>query len=177
VGEDPFSSGSGGGFSASNFARQSVSRLLTEQLNRLAGGLIGGMDLTFGVTSTDDYTTGEKRTRTDLNVGLSRRLLNDRLTVSVGSNFELEGPQNTQGNNQSASNMIGDISINYKLSKDGRYMLRTYRRNQYEGVVEGYVIESGLGFSINVDYNHFRELLHRKKATVEGIDDKQKQLQ
>jgi hypothetical protein len=177
VGENPFDSESGGGFSASDFARQSVSRLLTEQLNRLAGGLIGGVDLTFGVTSTDDYTTGERRTRTDLNVGLSRRLLNDRLTVSVGSNFELEGPQNTQGGNQGASNLIGDININYKLSKDGRYMLRTYRRNQYEGVVEGYVIESGLGFSINVDYNHFSELLRRKRATVEGIDDKQKPLQ
>ena len=177
VGEDPFSSGASEGFSATNFARQSVSRLLTEQLNRLAGGLIGGVDINFGITSTDDYTTGDKRTRTDLNVGLSKALLNDRLTVSVGSNFELEGPQNTQGSNQNASNVIGDISINYKLSKDGRYMLRTYRRNQYEGVVEGYVIESGIGFSINVDYDHFRELLRRKKAVVEGIDDKQKPLQ
>jgi translocation and assembly module TamB len=177
VGEDPFSSQAGGGLSASNFARQSVSRLLTEQLNRLAGGLVGGVDITFGVTSTDDYTTGEKRTRTDLNVGLSKRLLNDRLTVSVGSNFELEGPQSTQTNNQSASNMIGDISINYQLSKDGRYMLRTYRRNQYEGVVEGYVIESGIAFSINMDYDHFRELLRRKKTKVDGIDDKQNPIQ
>jgi hypothetical protein len=177
VGQDPFSSSTAGGFSASDFARQSVSRLLTEQLNKLAAGLIGGVDITFGVTSTDDYTTGDRRTRTDLNVGLSKRLLNDRLTVSVGSNFELEGPQNTQSNSQGASNMIGDISINYKLSKDGRYMLRTYRKNQYEGIVDGYIIESGLGFSINMDYDHFSEVLRRKKAKVEGIDDKQKPLQ
>lgn len=175
VGENPFESSAEGGFDAGTLARQSVSRLLTEQLNRLAGGLIGGVDLTFGVTSSDDYTTGSRETRTDLNVGMSKRLLNDRLTVTVGSNFELEGPQNTQGS-QNASNLIGDISINYKLSRDGRYMLRTYRRNQYEGVVEGYVIESGIGFSINVDYNKFSELLNRKKKE-HGIDDKQKPLQ
>ena len=119
----------------------------------------------------------DRRTRTDLNVALSKRLLNDRLTVSVGSNFEVMGQQATQTNAQNASNMIGDISINYMLSKDGRYMLRTYRRNQYEGVVEGYVIESGIGFSINMDYDNFSEILHRKKAKVEGLDDKQKPLE
>ena len=69
---------------------------MTEQLNRLAAGLIDGVDLTFDVSSTDDYTTGEQRSRTDLNIGLSKRLLNERLTVSVGSNFELEGPKNTK---------------------------------------------------------------------------------
>ena len=139
--------------------------------------LINGVDINFGVTSSDDYTTGERATRTDLNVGVSKQLLNDRLTVTVGSNFELEGPQTGQGNAAGASNVIGDVSINYKLSKDGRYMLRTYRRNQYEGVVEGYIIESGIGFSINVDYDKFQEILRGKKTKVEGIDDKQKPLQ
>lgn len=169
IGENPFESSSES-FSMSDFAKQSVSRLLTEQLNNLASGLIQGVDINFGITSTDDYTTGDRRTRTDLNVSLSKQLLNDRLTVVVGSNFELDGSPTGQENNQNASSVIGDISVNYKLSKDGRYMLRAYRRNQYEGVIEGYVIESGLGFSINVDYDHFRELFNRKKAQVEGID-------
>jgi hypothetical protein len=76
---------------------------MTEQLNKLAAGLIDGVDLTFDVTSTDDYTTGEQRSRTDLNIGVSKRLLNERLTVSVGSNFELEGPKNSS---QQVSNVI-----------------------------------------------------------------------
>ena len=169
IGENPFES-STDNFSMSDFARQSVSRLLTEQLNNLASGLIQGVDINFGITSTDDYTTGDRRTRTDLNIALSKQLLNDRLSVTVGSNFELHGPPTGQENKQNASSVIGDLSVNYKLSKDGRYMLRAYRRNQYEGVIEGYVIETGLGFSINVDYDHFRELFNRKKAEVKGID-------
>ncbi|HSU51290.1 MAG TPA: translocation/assembly module TamB domain-containing protein, partial [Segetibacter sp.] len=161
VGQDPFqSSGGGGGFNAGAFARQSVSKILTEQLNRLAGDLIKGVDISFDVNSADDYTTGERRDRTDFNVALSKRLLNDRLKVTVGSNYELEGPQQS---NQTASNVIGNVSIDYNLSKDGRYMLRGYRKNDYEAVVEGYVIETGLKFIITVDYNKFKEIFQKRR--------------
>jgi hypothetical protein len=163
VGSNPFES-SGEGFSAGSFARQSVSKLLTEQLNDLASGLIEGVDINFDVASSDDYTTGSRRNRTDLNVGLSKRLLNDRLTVTVGSNFQLEGPQQTS---QRSNNIAGNVAVNYMLSKDGRYMLRFYRKNDYEGVLDGYVIETGLGFIISVDYNRFREVLMGKKKRAE----------
>lgn len=163
VGEDPFQS-SGGEFNAASYARQSVSKLLSEQLNRLAGGLIQGVDLNFDVASTEDYTTGERRNRTDLNVGLSKRLLNDRLQITVGSNFELEGPQTTS--NQKNNNIAGNVAVNYQLSRDGRYMLRFFRKNENVGALYGYVIETGLGFILNVDYNLFKEILHRRKETV-----------
>ncbi|MEI6949578.1 translocation/assembly module TamB domain-containing protein [Paraflavisolibacter sp. H34] len=171
VGENPFqSSGSGEGFNAGAMARQSVSKLLTEQLNQLAGGLIEGVDLNFDVASSDDYTTGERRNRTDLNVGLSKRLLNDRLTVTVGSNFELEGPQQ---NNQRSNNIAGNVSANYQLSRDGRYMLRFYRKNEYQGIVDGYIIETGVGFAMTVDYNRFRQLIHGRKARSQGTANTQ----
>ena len=141
---------------------------MTEQLNKLAAGLIDGVDLTFDITSTDDYTTGEQRSRTDLNIGLSKRLLNERLTVSVGSNFELEGPKNSS---QKASNILGNLNVNYAISRDGRYALRFYRKNEYEGVVDGYIIETGISFIISVDYNRFSELLRkRKNQRVQGVN-------
>jgi hypothetical protein len=171
VGENPFESSAGGGFNAGSMARQSVSKLLTEQLNNLAGGLISGVDLNFDIASSDDYTTGNRRSRTDLNVGLSKRLLNDRLTVTVGSNFQLEGPQQS---NQSSNNIAGNVSVNYQLSKDGRYMLRFYRQNEYEGTVDGYVIETGLGFIMTVDYNRFREILQAKKIRKQREERRKK---
>ena len=167
VGQNPLASSSPI-FSASSYARQSVSKLMTEQLNKLAAGLIDGVDLTFDVASTDDYTTGEQQSRTELNIGVSKRLLNERLTVSVGSNFELEGPKNTK---QKASNVFGDLNINYALSRDGRYMIRFYRKNRYEGVVDGYIIETGISFIITVDYNRFSQLLRkRKNQRVDGVN-------
>jgi hypothetical protein len=166
VGENPFqSSGDGGGFNAGAYARQSASKLLTEQLNNLAGNLIEGVDLNFDVASSDDYTTGERRNRTDLNVGLSKQLLNNRLTITVGSNFALEGPQQT---NQRSNNIAGNVALNYLLSQDGRYMLRAFRRNEYFAVADGYVIETGLRFIITMDYDRFADLLRRKKLRVEN---------
>jgi hypothetical protein len=159
VGENPFES-SGDGFNAGAFARQSVSKLLTEQLNNLTQNLIEGVDLTFDVASTDDYTTGERRNRTDLNVGLSKQLLSNRLTVTVGSNFALEGPQQA---NQQNNNFAGNVAVNYLLSRDGRYMLRAYRRNEYFGEIEGYVIETGVRFIITFDYERFADLFQKKK--------------
>jgi translocation and assembly module TamB len=174
VGENPFSSaGGGGGFNAGSYARQSASKLLTEQLNQLAAGLINGVDINFDVASTEDYTTGSMRNRTDLNLNVSKRLLNDRLKISVGSNFELEGPQST---NQQSNNIAGNVSIDYQLSRDGRYLIRYFRKNDYEGVVDGYVIENGLSFIITVDYNRFREILHRRKQRVTGTDNQQKEI-
>jgi translocation and assembly module TamB len=159
IGENPFSS-STDMISANTFARQSVSKLLTEQLNHLAEDLIEGVDLNFDVISSEDYTTGERRDRTDLNVGLSKQLLNDRLSVSVGSNFELEGPQNS---NQQANNIAGNIALDYRVSSDGRYLLRAYRKNEYEGIIDGYVIETGVSFIISVDYNRFRQIFLSKE--------------
>jgi translocation and assembly module TamB len=160
VGENPFASSGSSPFDAGTFARQSASKLLTEQLNKLAENLVQGVDINFDVNSIEDYTTGERRNRTDFNVSVSKNLLSDRLRVTVGSNFELEGP------NQAAqqSNLAGDVAIDYKLSKDGRYMIRAYRKNEYQGVVEGYIIETGLSFILTLDYNKFAEIFRRKKA-------------
>ena len=147
------------GTSLAGAVKSSVSSLLAEQLNNLASSLIKGVNLNFGVNSNDDYSSGTRTSRTDLTVGVSKSLLNDRLRVSVGSNFELEGAANS---NQNASNIAGDVAVDYLLSKDGRYTLRAYRRNNYEGVIEGQVIESGVAFIFTFDFNEFKEIINKK---------------
>jgi hypothetical protein len=169
VSENPFASSESGGGGIGTMARQSVSKLLTEQLNNLASDLISGVDLNFDVASTEDYTTGQMQNRTDLNVSMSKQLLNDRLKVTVGSNFELEGPQQT---NQRQNNLAGNVALDYMISKDGRYMLRAYRKNEYEGALEGYIIETGLNFILSFDYDHFHDLFRKKKKNEK---DKEKE--
>ena len=169
VSENPFQSSTG--ITAESFARASVSKIFTEQLNQLATDLIKGVEVNFDVVSQDDYTTGNRQSKTDLNVALSKRLLNDRLTVTVGSNFGLEGTQNT---NQQGSNIAGNIALDYQLSKDGRYALRAYRKNDYQGILEGYIIETGIGFIITIDYNHFREIFKNKKERAQRKEERGK---
>ncbi|GAB2784934.1 hypothetical protein GCM10027275_31560 [Rhabdobacter roseus] len=151
------SSASSGGFSAEAVARQSVSQLLTEQLNLLAGGLVKGVDLNFNLNSTSDALAGN---RTDLNVGLSKGFLNDRLTVSVGRNFELE---NSNTSAPGSTELFDNLAVNYALTRDNRYMLRAYRKNQYQAVLQGFIIETGVGFILTLDYDKIRELFQKQE--------------
>lgn len=170
IGENPFQSETG--LSATTLAKQSVSRILSEQLNNLAADLIEGVELNFDLESTEDYSSGERNERTDLNVGLSKTLLDDRLTVTVGNNFGLEG---SARKNEQMTNIAGDITIDYRLSRDGRYTLRAYRRNDYQVALQGQIIETGVGFIITLDYDKFREIFERAKQNKEYR--KQKRLQ
>ena len=160
IGENPFSS-EVGLINVSSLARQSASKILSQQLNNLAGDLINGVELNFDLNTSDDYTTGQRANKTDLNVGISKKLLDDRLKVTVGSSFGIEGPQQV---NQNANNIAGDVSLDYQLSKDGRYKIRAYRLNKYQVALQGEVVETGIAFIITLDYNKFKELFTKSKA-------------
>jgi len=171
IGENPFESSAG--TSGEMMARQSVSKLLSQQLNNLAGDLIKGVDLNFGLDSSEDYSTGQKNTRTDLNVDISKRLLNDRLKVTVGSNFGLEGEARQ---NENMTNIAGDLTLDYSLSRDNRYMLRAYRKNDYQVALQGQIVETGLGFVITLDYDRFREIFQRSKNKRPKKENKNNQV-
>jgi hypothetical protein len=178
IGDNPLQS-QGGSAGVEGAVRNSVSSLLSNQLNKLAGSFIGGVDLNFDLQSGQDYSSGTEQNRTDLNVGLSKRFLNDRLTVTIGNNFQLEGKQQP---GQSSSTIAGNVAVNYRLTKDGRYSLRAYRRDQYI-VIQGQVIETGVGFTVNVDYNRFKEIFSKNSPEERALlrqrkrEDKEKKEQ
>ena len=162
VGENPFQSDSGQ--SANTMLKQSVSQILSQQLNHLAEDLIAGVDLSFDLDSYEDYSTGTKNNRTDLNVNLSKNLLNDRLKVTVGSNFGVEG---SARQNEQMTNIAGNIRLDYLVSKDGRYKLRAYRKNDYQVALQGQIIETGAGFVLTLDYDKFKHILLQNKYRKE----------
>jgi hypothetical protein len=95
---------------------------------------------------------------------------NDRIKVNVGTNVPLEGANSAPN----ASVIAGDVTVDYLLSKDGRYMLRTYSKNSYEGVIEGQIIETGLTFVITLEYDHWREIF-KKKALLDKTEKNKRQ--
>ncbi len=156
---DPLES-SGGGLAAS--ARNSLSQVMTDQLNQLTNKYAGGLGLELGVNSYEDYSSGSAQGRTDLNVALKQQFLNDRLTVRVGSDIGLEG----QGEaNNSMSGFGGDISVEYSITEDGRLRVRAFQRSEYEGVLEGDVRETGASLIYVRDYNNFSELFQSVEKT------------
>ncbi len=157
---NPFESLSGGG-GVEGMARSTVSNFLTGQLNNLTSDLIRGVDIDFNLQSEQDYLTGSAQNRTDLNVGISRALFDDRIKVTVGSNFEVEGNSRP---GEKASNIAGDVSIEGRISPDGRYIGRVFRKNQYQPTLQGQFVETGIGLVANLTYDKFREIFMSSRA-------------
>ncbi|SOE21020.1 Family of unknown function [Spirosomataceae bacterium TFI 002] len=153
-------SSSGSVINSQAIARQSVSKLLTEQLNMLADDFLGSVGLNFGLDSDQLNTGSGEAYRTNLSVGLNKTFLNDRVRVSVGKNFELE---NTSGLDQNSAEILDNIEVSYNITPDGRYAVKVYRNNQFQTVLEGFVLETGVSFVLTGDYNSFGELFNKNK--------------
>jgi len=157
VQENPLATESGG---ASTLVRSTVGNLLSEQLNQLSSKLVKGVDLNFNVQSYDDYQTGQAQGRTQVEIGLKKQLFNDRLTVQLGGSVDVEGDRAKQN---SASEITSDVTVEYKLTKDGSYRLKGFRHNQYEGAIEGQLVETGAGVVYVKDFNKWKDLKKKKK--------------
>lgn len=156
VASSPFSSLAGG--STQSAIRESASRILSDQINALASNLVHGVDLNFNLESREIFDSGESKNQTNLNVGVSKKIGN-RVSVYVGSNFALENANP----NEQKNNIAGDVAVEYKLTRDGRYRIKFFRKNKYDLVVAGEVVETGLTFSLVVDYNKFKEIFKKQR--------------
>jgi len=151
VQENPLQTESGG---TSTLVRSTVGNFLSAQLNQLSSKIVKGVDLNFNVQSYDDYQTGQAQGRTQVEIGLKKQLFNDRLSVQLGGSVDVEGEAAKQN---SASNITSDVTVEYKLTKDGRYRLKGFRHNQYEGAIDGQLVETGAGVVYVRDFNKWKE--------------------
>jgi hypothetical protein len=55
-------------------------------------------------------------------------------------------------------------------------MVRVYRRDQFI-VVEGQVVETGVGFTLTYDFNHFKELFAKKSKEDKALEKQYKEEQ
>lgn len=151
---DSGSDGSGGGTLA--FARDNLNEAISDQLNLFSDKLFGetGIDLKFGLDSYTDYQGESPQERTQLDITAQKSLLNDRLVVSVGSEVDLQGSSQVE----EESTVIGNVSLEYLLTEDGRFRLRAFRRKSYENVIDGQLIVSGLSLIFTQEFNRFHEI-------------------
>ncbi|MBK7885720.1 MAG: translocation/assembly module TamB domain-containing protein [Chitinophagaceae bacterium] len=158
-----FFKGSGSGGGLDNTARESVSKFLSSALDQVAADLFKGVDIDLNLNSYQDYSSGDQRQKTDLNVAVSKNFLNDRISISVGKNFGIEGQDpSAKAAQQKGAALLPDVTVNYKLTQDGKYLLRAYKKSQMEVILDGYVVETGVAFIVTLDYDKFRELFNRK---------------
>lgn len=145
---------------ASSIVRSTVGKFLSAQLNQLSSNVISGVEFNFDIQSYDDYSSGQAQGRTQVEVGIKKDLFNERLSVQVGGNVDVEGAKAKQS---SASDITSDVTIEYKLTEDGRYRLKGFRQNKYEGAIDGLIIETGVGVSYVHDFNTWKDFFRAPK--------------
>jgi len=90
--------------------------------------------------------------------------------VQVGSQVALEGSDRSY----EASDIIGDVSLEYLLTKEGRYRLKAFRKNQFQDLVEGQIMVTGLSLLFSKDFDDFKDLM-TKTPKVKDPEDEEKE--
>lgn len=148
------SDGSEGGIAT--VARDNLNEALSDQLNMFSDKLTKntGIDLNFGVNSYTDYQGENAQDRTDLAISAKKKLFNDRVIVQAGSEVNVQGDKRPGEENP----VIGNVSIEYLLTKDGRWRLKGFRKSEYENIIDGQVFVSGIALIFTREFNKFKEL-------------------
>ena len=145
----------------SDFARRSVSRMMSNELNKLSAKYVDGLQIDVDVQSYNEVNNGQQKGNTQVAVGVTKELLDERISIQIGGNIPIEGQEATA--NSSAKNITGDVVVEYKITKNGRYKVKAFRKNQYDGIINGSIVETGVGFMYVRNFNHFKELFISKK--------------
>ncbi len=132
-------------------AINSLSTLVSKQLNKLADKAIGGFDVNIGVDSyVNRYDNGS--IQNTAKVDLSRTLLNDRLTVTIGTDVNVSSNNSlVAGNNASA--FQSNFTLRYRLTENGRYFVSVFRRPDFDIISTNSPFENGVGVSYSKKFN------------------------
>ena len=141
-------------------ARNSASRILSQQLNRLSDRYIRGVDIRFDLESYEQMDNGQLTGRTELQMEVSRDFLDQRLRITAGGHLELEDETRRQVN---PADIAGDFSVEYLLDPAGRFTLKGFRERKFQDVFDNEVIETGLSLTFRQTFNDFRELFFRRE--------------
>jgi len=139
------------------------SELLSNQLSNLLSRISNDFDI--GV----NYRPGDELSNRELELALSTQLFNDRLILD--GNFGLSDRENVSNEAQNTNNLIGDISIEYKITKDGKLRVKAFNNsNQFSLEETSSPYTQGLGLSYKEQYDTNKEFwkslfnLFRKKS-------------
>ena len=150
-----------------NQARNSASQLLTQQLNRLSDKLVGGVELSFDLQSYGSEGQGE----TDLTVDLQKTLFNDRVVVRVGSTVALEQNDPMMDNSQQ---LMTNFIVEYKITEDGRYRLKAFRKTDMEDILVGRITRTGAGIVFRRTFDRSNQIL-RKDSEEKRLEEEEKE--
>lgn len=151
-----------GGFDVNS----ALSSLLTSQFTSLIGDALDA-EINFGIEGAN-ADTGRG---TNYSYSIAKKFYNDRISVVVGGQVETGNAARNFG-----QSFINNMSIDYRLDKAGTHYVRLFHKKNYENLLDGEVIETGVGYVLRRRMSRLRDLfkfdLKRRPQGEEGSKEK-----
>jgi hypothetical protein len=114
-----------------------------------------------------NYIAGDEMNQDELEVALSTQFFDNRLIIDGNVGVLTTGDEN-RTSQQQASNIVGDVNIEYKLTPDGRIRLRAFNRSNNINTLEYYApYTQGVGIFYTKEFDRFGDLFRRQSKMKE----------
>jgi len=142
--------------SASTNMPASSLNIVTSQLSNWLSQISRDFDI--GI----NYIAGDEMNQDELEVALSTQFFDNRLIVDGNVGVMTTEKNESQ---QDASNIVGDVNIEYKLRPDGRVRVRAFNRSNNINTLDYYApYTQGVGIFYTKEFDRFGDIFKRQRA-------------
>lgn len=159
----------GDGAGSASMIDSQIDKFYTSQLNHLISDNVRFVDLQFDVQSFRDYNaSGEQIKQRNYYYNIGKSIIHDRVRIhykgSIGVTSDVKAEQ------INSSFVQNELEAEIKITKDGTYRGVLFRKDRYEGLLEGEILETGGGIKIKKSFYSVKDMFTRdleKKAQRE----------
>ena len=139
--------------------------LISNALNQFATEEIKFVNLHFDLESYDNSGDNNiQNARTELKTEASRKFFDERFDAKAGAGIVLQGDPKEQSQ-QGLNRVTPTFNLQYTFNKQRSLSIKTFRQDDYKGLVEGKVISNGAGIVFQKDYDH----IFKKKSKKQKV--------
>ncbi|MBL4594657.1 MAG: translocation/assembly module TamB [Flavobacteriales bacterium] len=133
-------------YNASGVGTSTSIEMFSNQISNWLSKISNDFDIGVNIRPGDELSNEEYE------LALSTQLFNDRLVLD--GNLGYSDRENVSNEAQNTNNLIGDISLEYKITKDGRLRAKAFNNsNQFSLEETNSPYTQGLGLSYKVEYD------------------------
>jgi len=137
-----------------NVGATTSSELLSNQLSNWLSKISNDFDI--GI----NYRPGDELSSQELELALSTQIFNDRLILD--GNFGVSDNKGTNADAQNSNNLIGDFSMEYKITQDGKLRVKAFNssnQSYLERTSSNYT--QGIGLFYRKEFDKFSDLFKK----------------
>lgn len=158
---------------ASIVGKNSVGQALSAQasaiLNNITGAILknSGIGINLNYRAYNLYNQNNDNVdRNQLSAGITGNLLNNRVRIYVGGDYDWGRTASSANSNRFA----GDFRVEYLLTQDGRIRVNAFSKTDYDVYNLVNRNKAGLGISYVREYNRLRELFESRRPSRRLLD-------